>query len=1002
MVLALAWLGACGESPRPPGLVDSGAADAGLDAARADGAAECVTNLQCDDGVDCTVDVCSAGRCERTPRADRCPSGSACDTRRGCLPRRSCSVDADCGDTDPCTTSERCDTAARFCVFDTQPDGVRCDATGRVCRGGVCACPSARAAACGVGCVDLQSDPDHCGACGNSCGAGSWCDQGQCSCSQPQSWCPRLGCVDLARDVASCGACGNACTGNARCEMGRCVTPCAEGTHRCGDRCLADDDVASCGERCDPCPTPENSTSSCQMGADARLCGFICSLGFHRCDTRCARNDEVATCGDRCLPCPTPANGSPRCVMQRCDIACNSGFHACGDRCADDTSPASCGDRCAPCPTPENAVSTCAAGQCGFVCAAGFRMCNGACSDGTSPLGCGPSCLRCPVPANGRALCANQACTFACNAGTHACGDRCLSDVAPESCGGRCDPCPAPANARATCDDARCGFECVPGFVQSGSECLELPRLVWPPGGSWVTSRRPRLRWRLPAGVSATDPNTDVQVCRDRACSSVLATLSAEGGEGAVTTDLPRATLFWRVRARGVAAAPWTISVSGPGGDSAPEGVAWGTLGDFDGDGFSELTAAAPFLSNPGNRVYVYRGSPGGVLADSRRTLDAPDRDSQFGFAMSAAGDLNGDGYGDLAVGGPGFLSNTGRVYVYFGSATGFRELPDLNLDGPDGPDSFFGIAVTGGGDFNRDGYADLAVGANRAGGGGRVHVYYGSANGPPTLPSLTIQGPNEMGARFGNALAHIGDFDGDGDSDLAVGADGFGSFAGRVFVYRGASTGLDTTAQTLDRPQGGQFGIAVAGVGDVNGDGLPDLAAGATTIDAGRGQLLVYHGGRMGFPTVPSAEIQGPDAQMADFGGAISAAGDLDGDGYGDLLTSAARFDDFTGRAYVYRGGPMGVVVSAPQRLDLMNALRGYFGGALVGGRDYDNDGHGDLAVTAERTTTFTGTVVTYRGGPMGVTAWTTLVGPDGVVSRFGFSVASVAHSAAGSSPRL
>jgi hypothetical protein len=960
-----------------------------------------VSNLQCDDGVECTVDQCTAGRCERTPRADRCPSGSACDARRGCLPRRSCASDGDCGDTDPCTLNERCDIAARFCTFEVQPDNVRCDATGRVCRGGVCACPASRASACGSACVDLQGDPDHCGACGTSCGAGAWCDQGRCSCSLPQRWCANVGCVDTARDSAHCGACGNACTGAARCEDGRCVTPCGPGTHRCGERCLRDDDVASCGERCAACPTPENARSSCELGTEGRACSFVCSLGFHRCDTRCADNGAVATCGDRCLPCPTPTNGTAVCASQRCDITCNPGYHTCDGRCADNTAPATCGDRCAPCPTPENAVSTCVAGQCGFTCAAGFRMCNGACSDGTSPLGCGPSCLRCPVPANGRALCASQACAFACDVGHHACGSACASDISPGSCGSRCEPCPVPANARGTCESGRCDFECVSGFVRNGTECLELPRLLWPPSGAWVTSRRPRLRWRLPAGVDPASPNTDVQVCRDRACTSVLTTLPAATGEGVVAADLPRGTLFWRVRARGVNASPWEISVSGAGGGTAPEGVAWGTAGDFDGDGYSEVTAAAPFLSNPGNRVYVYRGSPDGVLANARRTLDAPDRDAQFGFAIAAAGDLNGDGFGDLAVGAPGHLSNTGRVHVYLGSATGFRDLPDLSVDGPDGPDSYFGVALAGGGDFNRDGFGDLAVGANRAGGGGRVHVYYGSPLGLSGRPSLTLPGPMEMGARFGNALANAGDLDGDGDSELVVGADGFGSFAGRVYVFSGGASGLSTTAQTLDRLQGGQFGIAVAGVGDLNGDGLPDLAAGATTIDAGRGQVMVYHGSRTALSTTPAAELNGPDAQMADFGGAISAAGDTDGDGYGDLLTSASRFDDFTGRAYLFRGGPMGVAGAMPQRLELMTAPRGFFGGALVGGRDYNNDGFGDVAVSAERSSTFTGTVVTYRGGSAGVTAWTTLIGPDGVVSRFGFSVAC-RHSSAGGSPRL
>lgn len=994
MTVALSLLAACGDVSRPPGL-----GDAAVDTAVVDVPVECVSNLQCDDGVACTVDVCSAGRCARTARADLCPTGSACDALRGCLPRRACSRDDDCADTDRCTLDERCDTAARLCVFATQPDGVACGdpAQGRSCRGGLCACPAARPVTCGASCVDTQSDPDHCGGCGMQCGAGAWCDQARCTCSQPQTWCPRGGCADLTRDPANCGTCGNVCPATARCEMGRCVTPCPALSHRCGDVCLADNLPASCGTRCTPCPTPENSRSTCEGDtADAR-CSFICALGFHRCDNRCAPNGDVATCGDRCLPCVAPANGVARCTQQQCDFTCSTGFHACSGQCADNNSPATCGDRCAPCPTPENATATCSAGQCGYTCNAGFRMCNGACTDGTSPLGCGASCTRCVVPTNGRALCTAGSCGFACNAGFHACGAQCASNVAPETCGDRCAPCPVPAHARGTCEEGRCDFVCDAGYLRVGSICQELPRHYWPPSGAWVTSRRPRFRWRLPADVSPTSQDTDVQVCRDRACAVVVATLSAADGERVAPMDLPRGTLFWRVRARGVAGAAWEVTVSGRGGDDAPAGVAWGTSADFDGDGYSDLAGGAPFLAMPGNRVYAFRGSPSGVITGGRVTLDAPDPNGQFGFATAAAGDVNGDGYADLVVGAPGLLNNTGRAYVYFGGARGLHDRPDVTLESPDGADSFFGAAVAGGGDVNCDGYADLIVGANRAGMGGRAHVYYGGPDGPAPQASLTLQGPPVMLTLYGVAVANAGDIDGDGDSDVLVGAPGYDSFTGRLYVYAGSPTGLSPTPRIYDRVQGGQFGGAVAGVGDLNGDGLPDVAAGATTLDAGRGQLVVYLSTPMGLPMSASQEVNGPDAQMADFGGAVVPAGDIDGDGYADLVTSAARLDDFNGRAYVYRGGPMGILTDAPQRLVNDFAPRAFFGGALSGARDFDNDGLSDIAIAAERATTFTGVVTIYRGSATGVVRVGTVVGPDGVVSRFGFSLAARARPVCG-----
>lgn len=362
----------------------------------------------------------------------------------------------------------------------------------------------------------------------------------------------------------------------------------------------------------------------------------------------------------------------------------------------------------------------------------------------------------------------------------------------------------------------------------------------------------------------------------------------------------------------------------GGGGADAPVGHAWGTSADFDGDGYSDLGASAPYLPTPGNRVYVLRGSPAGVITGGRATLDAPDPNGQFGLAVAAAGDVNGDGYADLVVGAPTLNTNTGRAYVFFvGSARGLHERPDVTSRARTDRAPDFGVSAVAVAHVNRDGYADIVIGANRAGVGGRVHLYYGGPDGPAPRPSLTFAGPMVVFTRFGISVANAGDIDGDGDSEVLVGADGFDGFGGRVFLYEGTPTGLNPTPRTYDNPQGGQFGAAVAGVGDLNGDGLPDVAAGATTLDAGRGHLMVYLTRATGLPPMASLDIPGPDGEMADFGGVISPAGDVDGDGYADILTSATRFFDSTGRAYLYRGGPMGLVGSAPQRFDYMEMGR-------------------------------------------------------------------------------
>ena len=978
---------ACSDSPAPN---DAGpGADGPLDGTRP----ECALDPDCTDRVSCTTDRCFAGRCVYEPEASRCPSGSVCDLSRGCLPRRPCTTAAQCVDADPCSRDERCSESG-YCVFEALPNDTPCGA-GLACRGGACSCPAANPLRCGDQCFNPQTDSAHCGTCETSCGAGAFCADGRCACSAPQTWCPRLGCTDTSVDQENCGACGNRCPSPARCTDGQCLLPCAMGTHRCGTSCLPDNSPMSCGLRCDPCPAPRNGRAACMGSGVVSDCGVVCDAGYHACGTRCVSDNDASSCGLRCTPCPTPSNGTVACVMAACRLTCNAGFHACGDNCAANDAVASCGDRCAPCPTPENGVAACVAGRCDFTCRDGFRRCGDVCSDGTSPLGCGPSCTRCRVPVNGRATCTAGACGFQCIPGFHACGEECRADISPDSCGARCEPCTAPENAAPTCEMGTCSFECNPGYVRVGDGCREQPRLRAPLSGSFVTGRRPTFRWSTPPDAPM---DSAAEVCRDRACTEVIATFPAGPGPGTArpTADLPRGTLFWRVRAGEASSPVWRVGVTGPADRPEAPVATWGHDPDFDGDGFADVVAGAPLLGMPGPRVYVYRGTAGGTTPMGRVTVPDPmpaspmaTSGTQFGWSL-AAGDYTGDGYSDLAVGAPAIGNNVGRVYLFRGGPAGLATIPTAALEGLDGEGAYFGYAVAAVGDVNADGYADLAVGAYGAR-NGRVFVYHGNGRGLAATPSVTLEGPAMAGTRFGQAVAGLGDVDADGDDDLIVGAPEHSGGVGRAFVYLGSRFGLavDASAALVD-PFGGRAGTSVAGVGDTNGDGYPDGAMGAPSVDNGTGRIHVYHGGAMGLANPASRTVIGPAGMEADFGTSLVGAGDTNGDGFADVLVSAPRVDTYTGRAYVFRGAEAGVALTPAQNLfDLAAGSRALFGGALGGARDIDNDGYADVVVSAERASMFVGQITMYRGGSEGLGRPTVFTGPEGSGTRLGISVA-------------
>jgi hypothetical protein len=163
-----------------------------------------------------------------------------------------------------------------------------------------------------------------------------------------------------------------------------------------------------------------------------------------------------------------------------------------------------------------------------------------------------------------------------------------------------------------------------------------------------------------------------------------------------------------------------------------------------------------------------------------------------FGSAVSGAGDVNGDGYDDLAAGAPGDyitseINNTGKVYVFLGGAN-MDNISDVNLTGT-GIRDHFGRSVSDVGDVNKDGYDDLVVGApqNNTGGlsAGRTFVYYGGMT-MKNVPDLIFTGEADYNI-FGCSVSGAGDIDKDGYKDILVGAFGNaanGSYTGRAYIY--------------------------------------------------------------------------------------------------------------------------------------------------------------------------------------------------------------------------
>jgi len=355
----------------------------------------------------------------------------------------------------------------------------------------------------------------------------------------------------------------------------------------------------------------------------------------------------------------------------------------------------------------------------------------------------------------------------------------------------------------------------------------------------------------------------------------------------------------------------------------------------------------------------------------------------QLGRNVAKAGDFNGDGIADFIISGNSIGNSAlpGISFVLFGTASGvyptvgslYAQSPDRGFYILSGPGDPVGLQANAAGDVNGDGYDDLIIGTPRSDGpgswAGHAYILYGHASGFGTvdLANLTpaygarIYQSATSNAMLGGQVASAGDINGDGYDGGIIGAladDTGGTDRGRAYILYGKASGIgNIDVSTLTGAQGFYIqggvnntlaGYQVAGLGDLNGDGIDDIAISTTPLG---GETYVIYGKTSGLSniTVPAALAGSQGFVIRNTAdpksvGSIAAAGDVNGDGYQDILVGSNSHE-----AYLIFGkaGGLGTVeLSTLMATDGVKFYSNVFtaGNALAGNGDFNGDGYDDL----------------------------------------------------------
>lgn len=416
------------------------------------------------------------------------------------------------------------------------------------------------------------------------------------------------------------------------------------------------------------------------------------------------------------------------------------------------------------------------------------------------------------------------------------------------------------------------------------------------------------------------------------------------------------------------------VWISDGGQIGAAHGLTSSSAGDVNGDGFDDVIVGAPFYdgaATDSGRISLYLGSYNGLSSQPAATIEGTFPDGWFGLSVSSAGDVNGDGFADVLVGAPrepssiapeGGGEQGGRVYLFLGSAGGLVTSPAWVSESPH-HQSWYGYVVSSVGDRNGDGFPDIGVGApllaDGESSGGKVFLFHGGASGFSQNPHEIFAPPPIVAhaQRFGVVIANAGDTNKDGFSEIIIGCsqcehDQPGE--GMAFLYAGSAAPADSTP--IWHAEGDQayaeFGMSLAGAGDIDGDSFPDLIIGAPYYDAAEfdgGRVFLYSGSASGFPASP-AWIHDGVVRDGYLGYSVAGVGDLNNDSFADIALGATLHTEqlaSEGAAFILFGASNGLSWSS--RWEAFGGQAdAYLTASLSSAGDINGDGLPEIIVGA------------------------------------------------------